>query len=114
MHGNGDGEGAGGDQVVDDGGDGVEADVGVIALAGQLEHGVGDEVFGAETFFDVGEVAVVGFEEVGAFAADGGWFFEVVGGEGRNGGGGGVLAEALEGVEGVVADAGLVVGEVGH
>ena len=43
------------DKIVDDRGDGVDADVGVIALAGEFEHGIGDQVFGSEAFFDVGE-----------------------------------------------------------
>ena len=113
VHRDGEGQGAGRYKIVDDGGDGVDADVAVEALAGEAEHGVGDEVLGAEPFFDVGEVFGRGFEEVGAFAADVGGFGEGVGGEGGRGGGGGALAGAFEGVEVVVVDAGGFVAEGG-
>src|SRR5690606_25792895 len=66
VHGDRDGEGAAGDEVVDDGGDGVDADgVVVVAFAGELLDGIGDQVLGAEALFDVGEVFDGCFEEVG-------------------------------------------------
>src|SRR5204862_3946500 len=70
VHGDADRERAAGYKIVDHRGDDVDADVAVIGLAGQLEHGVGDEVFGAEALLDVGEVGVGGLDQVGRLAAD--------------------------------------------
>ena len=111
MHRDGDGESAAGDEVVDHGGDGIDGDFAVEALAGLGVDGVGHEVLGAEAFLDVGEEVVGGLDEVGAFAAGGGGFGVAVGGEGVGRGAGGFLAGALEGIELIVTDAGGFVGE---
>src|SRR5207245_10518933 len=63
VHGDGNGQRAAGDQIVDDGGDGVDADVAIEAFAGEVQHDVGDEIFGAQSFFDVGEIVIGGFEQ---------------------------------------------------
>ena len=109
VHRDGDGQGAGGDQVVDHRRDGVDADVPVEAAAGELLHRVRDEVLRAEALFDVGEVFVGRLDEVRALPPDGRGLAQAVGGERAGGGGGGPLAGAFEGVEAVVIDARLLV-----
>jgi len=58
VHRDRDGQGAARDDVVDDGRDGVDADLAVPGLARGGGNGVSDEVLGAESFFDVREVMI--------------------------------------------------------
>ena len=102
---------AGGDQIVDDGGDRVDADVGIVALAGQFQHGVGDEILGAQSLFDVGEEFIGGFDEIGAFAAHVGRLAQAEFLQRPRRGRRGALAGAFECVQRTVIDAAAFVGQ---
>jgi hypothetical protein len=104
---------AAGDEVVDDGGDGIDGDLAVEVPARLRVDGVGHEVLGAEALLDVREVVVGGLDQVGALAPDAGGLGVAVGGQRRSRRLRRLLAGALEGVELVVVDAGTFVGK-GH
>ena len=114
VHGDGDGQRPRGHQVVDDGRDGVDADVAVKAPARQPQHRVGDQVLRPQPFLDVRQVLVRRLDQVGALAADAGRLAQPVGRQRRRGGGRGALAGALEGVELVVVDAAALVTQAGR
>ncbi len=87
-----------------------------MAEPGQLLHRVRHEVLGPQTFFDMGEVAVGRLDEVGGFTARAVRFADAMPAQERDSGRGFALASSLEGIEGVVVDAGAAVGHglVGH
>ncbi len=111
VHRDGHRERAAGDEVVDDGGDEIDADFAVEGAAGRGIDGVGHEVLCAEALLDVREKMVPGLDEVGALAARRRGLGVAVRGELAGGRGGRALARALERVEFVVADAGGFVAE---
>ena len=106
MHRDGHGQRAGRDQIVHDRRHGVDADVFVEAAPAQREHRVGDEIFRAQPFFDVRQVALLGLDEVGALPADAGRLGQAVMRELIDRLRRLALAGALEGVEHIVAHAG--------
>jgi len=61
---------AAGDEVVDDGRHGIDADLAVETFPGLRVHRIGHEILGAKPLLDVREVMIRRLDQVGALAAD--------------------------------------------